>query len=980
MFKKQSQYTSAFNILSNSFKGELFFDKMMRIIYATDASEYRELPLAVAYPKDENDIILLIDFCNRHQVSMIPRAAGTSLAGQCVGDGIIVDISKYFNKILKINIADEYVEVQPGVVRDQLNLALKDKGYFFSPITSTANRAMMGGMVGNNSSGTTSIKYGVTRDKVIQLDTILSDGSKATFGDLTKDKFLAKTKLESLEGSLYRFAKENIFTEEIDQEIKIELPKPSIHRRNTGYAIEKLSDPCKSNERETIFNYSKLLTGSEGTLAFTTSIKLKIDPLPPSIDVVIAVHFNDLIESLEATQIVMTHNPYACELMDKIILDCTKSNLEQNKNRWFVEGDPATILMVECRGDTLAEAMTKAEAIIHDLSQTNYGYAYPIIPSEMTKGVWQLRSAGLGLLANISTTEKAVACIEDTAVALEDLPSYIREFEKIMEHYGQKSVYYAHAGAGEIHLRPILNLKKSADVKLFEDITRSVALLVKKYKGSLSGEHGDGRVRASFIPMMVGDKIYQLFKEIKHVWDPNNIFNPGKIVDAKEIGSDLRVLQDIPDPVFDTFMDFSKTNGILGMAEKCNGSGDCRKSFSSGGTMCPSYQATRDEKDTTRARANILREFLTRSDKSNPFDHKEIKDVLDLCISCKGCTSECPSNVDMSSLKAEFLYQWQQKHGISIRSRFFSRVDQLNALGQLLPSLTNFIFRNSFTSQLLKLTLGIAKERSLPLVSKISLRSWYKMNYHTIAPKYPVKSIYLFCDEFTNRLETDLGITCVKLLTSLNYKVNIVDHKESGRAAISKGDLQWAKKVAEANINSLSNVVTKESPLVGIEPSAILTFKDEYHRIVDPSIMKDTRSLSSNTFLIDDFLSKEMDLGNITSDQFDNSVKHIMLHGHCHQKALSDINHTIKILSLPNRFTVESIPSGCCGMAGSFGYENEHYDVSMKIGELVLFPKVRATNQNITIAALGTSCRHQIKDGTGRNAQHPIQILYSALK
>ncbi len=964
---------------AETFNGELFYDDMMKIIYATDASEYRELPLAVAYPKDEADIISLINYANNNQTSLIPRAAGTSLAGQCVGDGIVVDISKHFTNILEINIEDEYVIVEPGVIRDQLNAALFKYGYFFSPITSTANRAMIAGMVGNNSSGTTSIKYGVTRDKVIELDTVLSDGSKVNFGPLNKQDFNAKATLDSLEGNIYRMVKGKLFDPIIEKEIESQLPKKSIHRRNTGYAIETLlnTEPYKSNNIP--FNFCSLLAGSEGTLAFTTRIKLKIDKLPPPNDVVLAVHFTSLNESMKATQVVMKHQPFACELMDKIILDCTKSNIEQKKNRWFVEGDPATILMIECRGNTEEEAMTKANHIITDLQKHGFGYAYPIIPSTKTKGVWQLRSAGLGLLANISNIERAVACIEDTAVALEDLPEYINEFESLMKGYGQKCVFYAHAGAGEIHLRPILNLKKSKDVQLFEDITKSVAVLVKKYRGSLSGEHGDGRVRASFIPMMVGPTLYKMFEQIKLTWDPKNIFNPGKIVNAKSIKSDLRSVQDEPDKHIETFMDFSATNGILRMAEKCNGSGDCRKTSQSGGTMCPSYQATRDEKDTTRARANILREYLTRSDKSNPFDHKEIKEVLDLCLSCKGCTSECPSNVNMSSLKAEFLFQWQLQHGMSLRSKLFSKIDILNRIGQLTPRLTNFIFNNPVSSKLIKSLMGIAQQRSLPNVGNVNLRTWYKKQYEQIRPKKVIKKVYMFCDEFTNRLDVQVGIKSIKVLCKLGYEVVIIDHAESGRAAISKGDLKRARKVANENISIFKDIINSENLLIGIEPSAILTFIDEYPKLASKSLQNAAKSLSKNVLMIDDFLSYEIDQGNIHSTQFNDKVNHILLHGHCHQKALSDINHTAKYLSLPNRHTVEIIPSGCCGMAGSFGYEKEHYDLSMRIGQMVLFPKIYHSKPNHIIAATGTSCRHQIKDGTARSAIHPIEILHEAL-
>ena len=660
--------------LKNNLEGELHYDDLLRILYATDASVYRELPLAVALPKNNQDLKQLIQFATENKTSLIPRAAGTSLAGQCVGNGIVVDISKHFTNIIEFNKEEKWIRVQPGVVRDELNAFLEPHGLFFSPITSTANRAMIGGMVGNNSCGTTSIVYGSTREHVLEMKTILSDGSEVVFGKTTHEGFLEKLKLETLEGKLYEHIFDTLQNEENCKNIHTHFPKSTIHRRNTGYALDYLLNSKMFSETDEPFDFCKLLCGSEGTLAFTTEVKLDLDDLPLACNVVLAAHFNSIDESLRATQIAMQHQPTACELMDKIILDCTKANIEQSKNRFFVEGDPQGVLMVEFRGTTNSEAENQAKELIQDLRNNNLGYAYPIIPSEKTKQVWQLRSAGLGLLANIPGDKKAVACIEDTAVAIEDLPEYIAEFSEMMKGFGQRSVYYAHAGAGEIHLRPILNLKKSEDVEQFFQISKSSAELVKKYKGSLSGEHGDGRVRAEFIPLMVGEENYQLFCNIKHTWDPNNIFNPGKIVDAAPMNTSLRYKAEQKEIEIKTVLNFSKEGGILRAAEKCNGSGDCRKLPVSGGTMCPSYQATRNEKDTTRGRANTLREFLTTNKKENPFDHPEIKEVMDLCLSCKGCTSECPSNVDMSSLKAEFLHQYYQTNGIPLRAKAFAYI------------------------------------------------------------------------------------------------------------------------------------------------------------------------------------------------------------------------------------------------------------------------------------------------------------------
>ncbi|MEM6316734.1 MAG: FAD-linked oxidase C-terminal domain-containing protein [Bacteroidota bacterium] len=982
--------------LAQQSEGELHYDSLMRTLYATDASAYQELPLAVALPKTEADIKALITFARKHRTSIIPRTAGTSLAGQCVGDGIVVDVSKYFTKIIDFNAEEGWVRVQPGVVRDQLNAFLKPHGYFFSPITSTANRAMIGGMVGNNSSGTTSIEYGTTREHVLELKTILSDGSEAVFKSIDTHTFHEKRRQQNLEGQIYQHIFNELNQPTIRKNIIDNFPKPSIHRRNTGYAVDYLlnTDPFSAendtfkiqtiggNEQEkTAFNFCKLLCGSEGTLAFTTEIKLHVDPLPSPHSVVVAAHFDTINDCMKATQFAMQHRPSACELMDKIILDCTKDNIEQRKNRFFIEGDPEGVLMIELRGQTADEAEQKAEAVIADLKNKGLGFAYPKVYPPNIKKVWALRSAGLGLLSNIPGDKKATTCIEDTAVALEDLADYISDFAEMLAGFGQRSVYYAHAGAGEIHLRPVLNLKTEEGNQQFREISLASAKLVKKYRGSLSGEHGDGRLRGEFIPMMVGEENYGLFQRIKSTWDEHHIFNPNKIVQSPPMNTVMRFSPEKSTPTFDTLLDFSETGGILQLAEKCNGSGDCRKLPLSGGTMCPSYMATRNEKETTRARANTLRTFLTKSTQSNPFDHEEIKEVMDLCLSCKGCTSECPSNVDMSSLKAEFLHQYYKSHGVPLRAKAFANINQLNKLGAIFPTISNKMLSDALpTGKLLKKILGVAPKRSLPKIQPVSLRKWYRQNQSVLAKRdTPKGEVYLFCDEFTNYNDTSIGVTAIELLTRLGYKVKMVNHPESGRAALSKGLLPMAQKVAKENVAIFSPIISDKTPLLGIEPSAILSFRDEYPRLVDKGDKEKAKQLAENVLLVDEFISKEIQKGNITAHAFTTSKKKVLLHGHCHQKALSSVDHSAWLLGLPQNYSVEVIPSGCCGMAGSFGYEKEHYDVSMQIGELVLFPAVRKANKETVIAALGTSCRHQILDGTGRKGLHPIEVLHAAL-
>ena len=961
--------------LSKSLDGTLLFDELHKTLYATDASAYRIKPIAVALPESIADIVKLTQFATKHKTSLTPRTAGTSLAGQTVGNGIIVDVSKHFTKIISFDPIQKTVTVQPGVIRDELNLFLKPHGLFFGPNTSTSNRCMMGGMVGNNSSGTTSIRYGVTRDKIIQIKAILSDGSEAVFEDLTSAEFIEKTKGNTLESSIYKTIYNELSNKETQKEIVNEFPKPEIHRRNTGYAVDLLLKSDLFSGSENTINLGKLLCGSEGTLAFTTEITLKVDALPPTKNIMVVAHFHSIQESLEAVVVAMKHHLYTCEMMDDTILDCTKNNREQAKNRLFIEGNPKAIMLFEVASNTLEETENQANALVEDLQINNFGYAVLKLYGSDIDKIIELRKAGLGLLGSIVGDNKAADSIEDTAVELSDLPNYIAEFSAMMEKYGQTAIYYAHAGAGELHLRPVLNLKKKEDVLLFRTIATEVAHLVKKYRGSLSGEHGDGIVRGEFLPLMIGDKNYELLKRIKSAFDPHSILNIGKIVNTSKMDENLRFEAGRVEPEIQTIQDFSDSLGVLRLAEKCNGSGDCRKLPSAGGTLCPSYRATRNEKDTTRARANALRDYLTHSEKENKFDYKELYDVFELCVSCKACASECPSNVDVAALKSEFLYQYQKANGFSLRNKVFAYNARLNNLGSMFPKLTNYIVN----LDLVKKKMGISSKRDVPILAPKTFRRWYEKN-HIQHPEafYTNGSVFLFCDEFTNFYDVSVGIDTYELLTKLGYEVCVVDHEESGRAFISKGFLKEAKAIANTNVSIFAEGITAETPLIGIEPSAILTFRDEYLRLADDK--ESAQKLAKNVFTIEEFFKNEIDKGKINSEQFSEEKKAIKIHGHCHQKSLSSIEATFAMLNLPKNSQVTIYNSGCCGMAGSFGYEAEHYDISMQMGEDTLFPKIRNTETNVVIAAAGTSCRHQIFDGTERKALHPVSILKSCLK
>lgn len=972
---------SNFKEIAKNISGDFFTDQTMRTLYATDASAYKEMPMAVAIPKTKADIVEIINFARTNKLSIIPRTAGTSLAGQVVGAGIIVDVSKHFTQILEVNKAEKWVRVQPGVVRDVLNIELKKHGLFFGPETSTANRAMIGGMVGNNSCGSNSVIYGSTREHLMEVEAVLADGSIVNFCNIESSNFPKN----GLLGDIYTKTDAILAQEKNQIEIKNEFPKATVERRNTGYALDMLLNLAPYKTEGQPFNFCQLIAGSEGTLCFLTEIKLHVNDLPPTNTGLCCVHFNTIDESLKANLIALKYAPTASELMDHYILECTKANKEQSQNRFFVEGDPGAILVVEFKEETMEAIETKAKAMEAEMREASLGYHFPLVTGDNTKKVWDLRKAGLGLLSNLPGDEKAVAVIEDTAVDVNDLPEFIQEFNEILAANGMYSVHYAHAGSGEIHLRPIINLKTAEGHRQFRLIAEQIATLVKKYKGSLSGEHGDGRLRGEFIKQMVGEHNYDLMCQVKNIWDPYNIFNPNKIVHTPPMDTFLRYQAEQKSPEIQTVFRYQGQN-MLQHAEQCNGSGDCRKTPASGGTMCPSFMATANEKETTRARANILREYLTngiaangimgQDNASNATKAAEVKEVLDLCLLCKGCKTECPSNVDMAKLKMEFMYQYNQQNGIPLRSRMIGNFTNLSAFAANFGWVYNTIYKTDWIRKIANKIVGFHPNRTIPLLAKSTLTTWLKKNNTSIDH---AKKVFLFVDEFSNYNDVEIGIKLIKLLNRLGYEVIIPNHKPSGRPELSKAMLDKAKKLANENVMLLAGIVTEKVPLIGIEPSAVLTFKDEYPELVDEHLIEKATKLAKNVLTFEEFIAKEYEAKRITKADFTTEKRLVKLHGHCQQKALVGLIPAKKALNLPENYEVQIIPSGCCGMAGSFGYEKEHYEISNQIAELVLFPAVRNLDQNTIIAAAGTSCRHQIHDGTGKTALHPIEILFEAL-
>ena len=953
---------------------KIYTDSIHKIAYSTDASAYREVPRGVAYPETVEDIRELILLARERGTCLIPRAGGTSIAGQVVGNGIVVDISRHFNHILEINPDERWARVEPGVVRDELNIALKPYGLFFSPETSTSNRCCIGGMVGNNSCGTHSLIYGSTRHHVLQIKGLLADGS--FFDTAVRGE-------GSLERSIYAQLEGWRSDPAVRSLIEANFPDRSLRRRSCGYAIDEALGlggaafgPAAAGQfasaPEAPIDLCKLICGSEGTLAFITEIKVSLDPLPPKEGMVLCAHCPSLEASFEANLVALRHSPDAVELMDGRILELGKDNLEAQRNRFFVDGDPAALLIAEFRG---AEMDARADTLEAELLASGLSYTCTRVYGADVARVWALRKAGLGVLSGMKGDAKPVGVIEDTAVAPERLPAYMRDFRAMLDRLGLSCVYYGHISTGELHLRPIINLKTEEGRRLFRAVAEETAALVRKHRGSLSGEHGDGRLRGEFIPLMYGSECYRLMQEVKHCWDPYNVFNMNKIVDAPGMDEWLRFeteqrysIEDA-ETVFNwrAAFDECKVEGASGVRsqahalmcsiEQCNGAGDCRKSVLIGGTMCPAFKATGEELMTTRARANILRECLTRG---GGFTSPEVKEVLDSCLACKGCRAECPSNVDMTRIRAEVLEQIHEREGTPLRSFAVARMAAVERLGHAVRPLYNFFAAWRPSAALLKRILRFAAERQIPALSRHTLRQLLRRDGFPLAPVSANKTadfvqkvdeqmiregfprrVYLFADEFTNYQEAELGLTFARLLRRLGYDVVVPKHVESGRAAISKGCLKLARRFAVRNVTLLRDIVTADAPLVGIEPSCILSFRDEYPDLVPPEMRDAARDLAANCLLFDEFIMREVAAGRIYSGAFRDDHVEVWLHGHCHQKALVGIDKTAAALRLLPGATVHVIPSGCCGMAGSFGYEKEHYRRSLEIGETVLFPAVR---------------------------------------
>lgn len=966
-------------LLTLGLDGEVRTDRSSRIMYATDASIYREEPLAVVYPRHIEDIKKLLAFAAKHRVGIIPRAAGTSLAGQVVGSGIVADLSRHFSKILEINTRERWVRLEPGVVPDELNAILRSHGLLFGPETSTSSRCNLGGMIGNNGCGLHSVVYGSVRDHIISVNALLHDGSEVFFGELTGEQFSQKCTLQTAEGEIYREV-ERIMSDPVHREsIMAGYPERTIPRRNTGYSIDDLlhSEPFTPGAGRKV-NLARLICGSEGTLAIVTEVKLGLVPLPPPVKALACVHLRKRNEAFRANLIALKYQPWAVELMDSNILNLAATVESQKRNRFFIDGDPGALLIVEFCAVTRKEITDTASAMEREMRNEGLGYAFPVVWDGDVKKVWNLRKAGLGILSNMPGDTKPISLIEDCAVDVNRLGDFVADIEEMLASYGKESVYHAHIGTGELHIRPLINLKDTGEVKLLRTIAEETARIVKKYRGSMSGEHGDGRLRGEFIPLIIGAENYELNKRIKRVFDPDGILNPGKITDTPPMDSSLRYLPGKPTPELTTWYDFSASGGVMRAAEKCNGSGDCRKSSVIGGTMCPSYMATGDERLTTRARANIIREMLY-ADRSNPWDSREIFEIVDLCLACKGCRSECPSGVDIAKLKSEFLQHYNDVHPPSLRTRLIASLPDIYSLFSFIPAIFNFFATNKFTAPLIKNMTGIASSRSIPVLAPMTFRRWLKRNLPGLNPATPTGEVCLFVDEFTNHNDLDAGKAAAQLLTGLGYSITIAGNVASARTYISKGFLRKARKLITKNIHVFAPLISEARPLIGIEPSAILGFRDEFPDLAGDELHSEALRLAQHTYTLEEFIAREFREGRIRREMFTDEPAEVLVHVHCQEKAITTSLPVLAALGMPANYNIKEIPSGCCGMAGAFGYEKEHYELAQKVGELVLFPDVRSASGKTIICAPGTSCRHHIMDGTGRTALHPAEVLFAAL-
>ena len=951
--------------------GEVRFDAASRVLYSTDASIYQIEPVGVVIPRNVEDVLAVVELAGKHRVPVLPRCGGTSLAGQAVNHAIVLDFSKYMNRVLEINSEEGWAKVEPGIVLDQLNSQLASHGLQFAPDPTTSNRACVGGSVGNNTCGSHSVIYGKTVDHVLELRTVLSDGSEARFVTLEGPELEAKYAGSGLESEIYRRVRH--ITQENREEISARYPK--IMRRVSGYNLDELLDHSSpAGDNAGAFNMARMVVGSEGTLCVVTEAKVNLVPVPAR-KALAVLHFQDMVQACEATWEILRHKPAAVELIGRMILDRCRDSLGFARLMDFVEGEPDALLVVEFNADSEAELSGKLETFEEDVKRKGLGYAcVNVVDGAAQARVWALRSAGLGLLMSTRGDSKPLPYVEDTAVDPENLGEYVRRFNEVVEAHGTTAGYYGHASVGCLHIRPLVNLKTSEGVEKMVSIASDISDLVLEYGGSLSGEHGDGIVRGVWMEKMFGPKIYQAFRELKQAFDPHGIMNPGKIIDTPPMMENLRFLRGNSSLPLDTKLDFSADAGVAGAVEMCNGMGACRKMT---GTMCPSYMVTREEEHSTRGRANLLRAALSGALPGGTLTSRRMYDALDLCLECKGCKAECQTGVDMAKLKYEFLDQYNRAHGTPLRARLFADINTLSRLGCRFAPLSNWAGANPLSKFILHTFLGIHARRPLPPFARPSFPEWFKKR--SPSPNGKGGTVVLFNDTFMNYNYPQVGIASVETLESAGFQVVLAGSTCCGRPMISKGLLDRAKLQARRNVETLYPYAERGIPIVGCEPSCLLTLRDEYPDLLsEAGEHKKARAVADGSYLVDEYLACLQEKGELALE-FSDIKKKVLFHGHCHQKALAGTRHSIAALRLAPGYQVEEVSSGCCGMAGSFGYEKEHYEISLAVGGQSLFPAIEAKDADWEVAVMGISCRQQVEQGTGRRARHLVEVLREAI-
>ncbi|MBI2165200.1 MAG: FAD-binding protein [Chloroflexi bacterium] len=947
--------------LKKRVRGEVRFDLYSRVLYSTDASIYEMEPIGVVIPRDREDVLATVDTCGRLGVPVLPRGAGTSLAGQAVNHAVVLDFSKYMNQVLSVNEEERWVRVQPGIVIDELNEQVRHHGLQYPIDPATASRATVGGGIGNNSCGAHSIVYGKTVDHVLELQCVLSDGSEATFLELPPAAVETRTAQRNLEGQIYREVRR--LAESYRDEVERRFPK--VMRRVGGYNLDLMLGQTT--------NLASLLVGSEGTLAVVTEAKMNLVPRPRRTGLAVA-HFRSLLEAMEATVELLKENPSAIELMDKTILDQARNQVVLRRQMGFVQGDPAALLLVEVYGESDVEIVARLDGIEARTRRAGLGYAVVKVSDAAQQAlVWNLRKAGLGLLASIKGDLKPVPFVEDTAVSPEKLPAFIERFDQIVREEGTTAGYYGHASVGCIHIRPKINLKLQGGVDQMVAIANRISDLVLEFGGSLTGEHGDGIVRGVFTEKMFGSRLYQAFRELKAAFDPKGIMNPGKIVDCPPMTENLRFGPRYKATPVATTLDFYRELGLDGAVELCTGIGACRKTL--GGAMCPSYMATREEEHSTRGRANALRAVLSGLLPTSEFTSRRLYDVLDLCLECKACKAECESGVDMAKLKYEFLFHYYSKHGYPLRARLFARTGTLNRLGCALAPVSNWAARSLPTRWAVS-ALGIHPGRRLPPFARPTFEAWFRRRRPSPTPGERGTVLYLN-DTFTNYNYPAVGQAAVKVLEALGYRVQLWPAACCGRTLISKGMLERAQSQARKTVEALFPLVQQGMKIVGTEPSCLLTLRDEYADLLPGD--ERARLVAENALLLDEFIVAAQEDGAARGLALKPIARKALFHGHCHQKALVGTEASLQALRMVPGLEVKALDAGCCGMAGAFGFEKEHYDVSMKIGEQRLFPAVRAAPDALVIVT-GVSCRQQVEHGTGAKPLHLAEVLAMALE